>query len=121
MTGETVQVITYTNGSLDAMRMPIPVPHTDSVPGVLVSPQAGGMIEDPDRPEGVLIEYTLYFPKTFSAQVFGDEATYPHGLRNANVVVRGKKCQVVGSPHPYYAEDTPGSRNLAVYVRRLEG
>lgn len=121
MTGETVQVITYTNGSLDAMRMPIPVPHTDSVPGVLVSPQAGGMIEDPGRPEGVLIEYTLYFPKTFSAQVFGDETTYPHGLRNASVVVRGKKCQVVGSPHPYYAEDTPGSRNLAVYVRRLEG
>lgn len=65
---------------------------------------------DAMRPNGVVVSYTVHFPKTWKAS-----------LRDAQVVVRGVAYQVVGDPQPYTDGNCPGDYDRPVEVTRTDG
>lgn len=81
----------------------------EELPNVVVAP---GTTEDLDetRPEGVSVEFTLCFPKT-----------YKQSLRGCSVEVRGTEYTVIGNPQYYTEQNTPGDWNLTVEVGRVDG
>ena len=55
------------------------------------------------RPDGVSVDMTFHFPKSFT-----------ESLRGARVAYAGNTYKVVGDPQPYLADLTPGDWNRAV-------
>lgn len=55
------------------------------------------------RPDGVSVDMTFHFPKSFT-----------ESLRGARVTYAGTTYEVVGDPQPYLADLTPGDWNRAV-------
>lgn len=86
-----------------------PIWESTSMPvnGVLVAPGAAADVTDHIR-DGVRIDFTLYFPKTFTGS-----------LRGAVVNVRGIECGVIGDPQPYL--DPPGAWDRVVPVEVIHG
>ena len=109
--GETVLVSFFEEGKRDAHNNPDPG-HGDpiAVDNVLVAPAAASDVIDSVRPDGRLIRYTLYFPKTFTDD-----------LTKALVKVRDDTLPVVGSPRPWCPDMTPGQWNLVVQVGDVDG
>ena len=105
---ETVTVIS-TDTELDDLGEPISSTPTETAVQVIVQP---GLTEslDETRPEGVSVEYTLHFPKTWTAP-----------LRGCFCLVRGERFAVIGDPKPYTPANTPGGYNLTVEVTRTDG
>lgn len=111
MKGETVVIEKRTDtGVSDPYGKPLYRNDTVAVGDVLVSPGATDDVIDSNRPDGVSVAFTLYFPKTFDADLTG-----------ANIRVRGEKFGVVGSPRPYAVETTPTRWNMKVEVVRVDG
>jgi hypothetical protein len=81
-----------------------------TVADVLVAPGATADVTDSNRPEGVRVAYTLYFPKSFAAVLDG-----------LHVIVRGERCAVIGAPRPYPESLTPGKWNLKAEVEAVHG
>lgn len=71
---------------------------TETVDGVLVVPGAAMEIEAA-RPEGVVIAYTLHFPKTYVESLEGCIVTLPAPWSG--------DYRVVGNPGQYMAANTP--------------
>lgn len=94
MRGEAVVVETHRTVGSDAYGSPIAEPSLEEVADVLVSPGALADLGE-DRPEGVRIRYTLYFPKGYE----GD-------LEGARVNVRGRWLYVIGRPDRYLQAPT---------------
>ena len=63
-----------------------------------------------NRPDGVTVAYTLYFPKAFTGCLDG-----------AQVVVRGETFSVIGAPRRYPEVITPTQWNLKAEVERTDG
>ena len=82
----------------------------ETVANVVVTPGATSDVVDAARPSGGRVDYTLGFPKTFTAS-----------LRGCRVVVRGVECAVVGNPQPYTADNVPGAHNYTVEAVRVDG
>lgn len=110
MKGETVRVRTFTDGEPDPFGSPVRSEVVSTVENVLVQPGASNDVSESNRPDGVLVRYTLHFPKTFS----GD-------LEGAEVEVRGEWLEVIGSPKPYTMENTPTQWWLPAEVKRTDG
>lgn len=106
---ETVKVKRYVTVGLDPNRAPVTEPEEEAVSNVLVAP---GTLADlgEDRPEGVEVNYTLYFPKTYTAPLEGCE-----------IFVRGEWIPVIGHPDSYDAGFCPTSWNRVVSVGRTHG
>lgn len=85
--GEDVIVRTYEETGRDPYGASIKKPKEETIENVLVAP---GPREDlgEDRPEGVMVRYTLYFPKTFSGS----------SLEGAEICVRGEWLAAIGHP-----------------------
>lgn len=64
--GETVTVLTYSEGENDEMGEPVKQWTAQTVSNVLVRPLSGSDEAEEERPDGVRATYTLAFPKTAS-------------------------------------------------------
>lgn len=63
------------------------------------------------RPEGVMVSWSLHFPKTFTGSLAG-----------ARVSVRGQEpARVIGDPGSYMDALTPGMWNRPVELERADG
>lgn len=107
--GETVTVRVYEKTGRDAYGAAVKEPKEEAVANVLVAPGATADLGE-DRPEGVEIAYTLYFPKAYT----GD-------LENADISVRGEWFSVSGSPKCYEPGFCPTEWNRSVEVEVTHG
>ena len=105
---ETVTVITHVQEGTDPFGAPTTQPQEKAVADVLVAPGATADLSE-DRPEGVEVNYTLYFPKAFTGS-----------LEGAEVVVRGERLRVIGHPDAFSA-GCPTSWNQVVAVGGSHG
>lgn len=88
---ESVQVICYTTSGVDSLGNDVKVAGGPlTVGGVLVVPGAQAEPGGGNRPDGMDIAYTLYFPKSFTGSLDG-----------CDVVVRGERCRVKGHVDRY--------------------
>lgn len=110
MKGESVQVKRFEATGSDPFGAPIVTEHVDDVDNVLVAPGAVADLFESNRPDGVVVRYTLYFPKTFDAS-----------LEGCQVNVRGRWLNVVGDPDHYPADLTPGDWWMVVEVTDTDG
>ena len=107
--GEEVSVIGFVVTGQDDLGNDVreeldPVP----VGNVLVAPGAQADATEDSRPDGVVVAYTLYFPKT-----------YVSSLDGCDVLVRGHRCHVVGHPDRY--RPCPTQWNMKCEVSYVEG
>ena len=107
--GETVTVRTPTIGYDEHMEV-VESWSARPVENVIVTPGATSDVLDSTRPDGTRVDFTLGFPKTFTAS-----------LRGCRCVVRGIECAVIGDPQPYTAENVPGAWNYTAEVERVDG
>lgn len=105
---ETVTVFSPST-ELDDLGEPISTTLTVAEVQVIVQPGSTESLDE-TRPEGVSVEYTLHFPKTWTAP-----------LRGCFCLVRGERFAVIGDPKPYTPANTPGGYNLTVEVTRTDG
>lgn len=109
--GETVLVRREVEVGVDPFNSPITEWVEEEVRDVLVAPGARSDVVDSTRPDGVEVQWTLHFPKSFVGS-----------LRGAEVSVRGQApCPVIGDPQPYTIENTPTRWNRPVEVSRVDG
>lgn len=107
---EHVSVHIPTEVGRDGMNAPVMEWRDVEVEGVLVKPGPAADLPDADRPNGIRIEYTLAFPKTW---------TEP--LEGCDVTVRGRRLHVVGVPKLYSEKLAPGAWNALVEVGGADG
>lgn len=110
MMGETVYVEDRAQTGANDYREPVFETAERAVDGVLIAVGATGNLADSNRPEGVSVAYTLYFPKTF------DE-----GLRGRRVRVYGEWFDVVGDPKPWRNSMTPTDWWMVAEVSATDG
>lgn len=110
MVGETVTVRTRKQTGVDRYNNAVWADVDETVGNVLVSPGATTDALESTRPDGVTIDYTLYFPKSYTG-------TLDHG----QVCVRGEWLYVVGAPRPYDLVNCPTSWCMVVEVTRTNG
>lgn len=105
---ETVTVIRYEESGSDDLGAPVMAESgRDAVPGVLVAIGSQRNASDDNRPDGIVIAYTLYFPEEYVGDVVG-----------CDVIVRGHKCAVVGNADRWMS---PNRWNMACEVSYVEG
>lgn len=98
-------------GEVDKLRVPITAVVAETVENVLVAPGPRTDLPDTRRPHGVVVAWTLHFPKPYATP-----------LRGARISVRGEPaCKVIGDPKPYTAENTPGEWWMPVELEEVEG
>ena len=111
MIGEAVIVERHVQTGVNGHRQPIYEWVSETVDDVLVAPGPRADIPDTARPEGVVVAWTLHFPKTLLGS-----------LEGARVRVRGgEPCAVIGDPQPYTMENTPTRWNRPVEVKTAKG
>lgn len=110
MKGENVEVKRRVPNGVDEMNSPVYTSEVQAVEDVLIAPGPREDIDGAQRPEGVIVAYTLYFPKTFVGS-----------LRGCEVTVYGEDFQVVGDPRPYPVHLCPTRWNRVVEVRSARG
>lgn len=105
---ETVKVRHHEKVGEDAFGAPITEPRDEDVPNVLVAPGARADLGE-DRPEGTEINYTLYFPETYTGS-----------LEGAEVQVRGQWLRIIGHPDAFRS-DCPTSWNMVAEAGSTHG
>ena len=110
LTGETVVVAKRTETGRDEFNNPTFSDEETAVDNVLVAPGEAADVIESVRPEGVEVNYTLYFPKTFT----GD-------LECEKVKVRGEWLDVIGHPDRYADEVCPTDWNMVVMAGAVHG
>jgi hypothetical protein len=108
--GETVVVETKKSTGEDSHGNATYTLKEIAVDYVLVSPGARGDVQDSIRPDGVVVAYTLHFPKTCTLN-----------LRGCRVKVGGDWYKVIGSPKHYDHALTPGAWSMPVEVEAVDG
>lgn len=81
-----------------------------TVPNVVVKPGSTSDVIESARPDGTRVEFTLGFPKTFTAP-----------LRGCHCVVRGTEYAVIGDPRPLTPDNVPGLWNCTAEVEAVDG
>jgi hypothetical protein len=112
MIGQTVQVRFPVEGEPDwsgntVMELGDPV----EVENVLVAPGEVADVTDSNRPDGVEVQQTLYFPKAYAGP----------SLKDAEVDAGLGFLKVIGVPSPYPPHLTPTDWNMTVKVGRIDG
>lgn len=110
MVGEDVYVEYKKKEGADSFGALLYSTHEELVKNVLVAPGSQRDLVESNRPDGKIVRYTLYFPKTFD----GD-------LKGLRIKVREHYYPVVGTPDHYSAEDTPGDWWMHVEVEDTDG
>jgi hypothetical protein len=105
MRGESVDVESRVGSGLDELNNQAYTYAVTNVSDVLVSPGPRADIIESNRPDGHLVKWTLYFPKSYTSE-----------LEGCRVKVRGEWYRVVGSPGRYPDANTPGKWDMPVEV-----
>lgn len=113
MKGETVTVLRRVQTGLDEGNNPVYEDVAEEVPNVLVEPPGGENSTNSDRPDGVIVDAALYFPRSFQGG----------SVRGAKIRIRDDPVafKVVGNPFPVDGSMTPTDWNMAVEVTRSQG
>ena len=107
--GETVTVLTPTSAGTDDLGATVPgTPTSETVDRVMVKDGPAKEPSENNRPDGVIVHHTLYFPKEYSGDLEGKE-----------VEVRGRRCRVIGSPAVW--PESPNGWYIECEVSRVEG
>ena len=108
--GTTVIVETKTQSGKDSHGNPVYDIAVETVGNVLAAVGPTSSIGDSNRPEGVSVAYTLYFPKSYGGS-----------LEKARVWVYGDWFDVIGDPRPWLDPEPPGDWNRTVEVTSTHG
>lgn len=112
MRGETVVVKVKTEIGRDRYNSPEYEDRDIEVPNVLVAPGDVDKASQPlNRPEGVDVQYTLYFPKTYDGPM----------LERQKICVRDKWLSVIGYPDRFDEVNCPTEWNMTVKVSDYDG
>lgn len=113
MRGETVTVIRHTTTGVDEYGNPVHGETVEDVANVLVQPPSMGEPSDADRPDGIRVDATLLFPRTYGGG----------SLRGCGIFIRDEPTpyRVIGDPMPVDGGMTPTDWNMSVPVARGEG
>ena len=113
MNGETITLIRRVQTGRDQGNNPIWEETPEDVDDVLVGPPSGSDATDTSRPEGIGVDLTLYFPRTYRGG----------SLRGCLVLIRGETTpyRVIGDPMPVDGGMSPTRWNMTVPVTRSEG
>ena len=105
----SVEVIQRVAVGSDRYGAPIYEDSTETVDNVVVHP---GGTEDlaETRPEGIRIDMTFHFPKT-----------YTESLRGARIRYQDREYRVIGDPQSYMEDNTPGEWNRTVETEVCDG
>lgn len=113
ISGTTVTVLRPNFDGFDRFGEPVEVePTAETVDNVLIAPGATEDLEA-SRPDGVRVDLTLHFPKT-----------YNQDLRGCSVVLTGQYSgtySVIGEPKPYMDSNTPTKWHMPVEVVAVHG
>lgn len=112
LTGETVYIEDKVKTGENDYKEPIYETAERPVSGVLIAVGSTSDLADSNRPEGVSVAYTLYFPKTFDAS---------ESLRGKRIKVYGDWYEVIGDPKPWLNPMTPTDWNRVVEVSATHG
>lgn len=110
LVGETVTVTQKTVVGHDEFNNAIYSEKKTDVGDVLVAPGTDSDVIESTRPDGTEVNYTLYFPKTFTGK-----------LENELVKVRGEWLDVVGCPDRFDDSVCPTRWNMVVRVGVVHG
>lgn len=112
--GESVEVLTPVVVGADAMGEPVITWESSEVENVLFQPGGGNATTtsdlDVERPNGVRINVTFHFPKSFEGSLRGCK------VKRGEYVYR-----VIGDPQPYMVDNTPGEWNRSVACEVVNG
>lgn len=109
--GETVQVVRRVETGRDRFNAPVWDDEVETVTDVLVAPGPRTDVDASTRPDGVRVQWSLHFPKS-----------YTKPLRGCRVAVRGgEPMPVIGDPAPYTMENTPGRWHMPVELGAVHG
>ncbi|WP_419004275.1 hypothetical protein [Bifidobacterium pullorum] len=113
MRGETVTVIRHTTTGTDEYGNPVHGKTVEDVANVLVQPPSMSEPSDVDRPDGIRVDATLLFPRTYEGG----------SLRGCGILIRDEPTpyRVIGDPMPVDGGMTPTDWNMSVPVTRGEG
>ena len=110
--GVTVTVRRPSTSATDRFGNAVKTWTTETVNNVLVSPGATLDMEAA-RPEGVTVDLSLHFPKTYSNTLEGCQVVLPTPWAGT--------YNVIGAPTPYIDANTPTSWHLPVEVAAAHG
>jgi hypothetical protein len=108
MDGESVTVHDRVQSGTDRYGKPVWTDSDQVVSNVLVAIGSSKNVSDSNRPAGVVVAYTLYFPKSYTGE-----------LTWKDVTVRGHRCNVIGNPDRW--ADSPNEWNMEVEVTKTDG
>lgn len=113
MRGETVTVIRHTTTGTDEYGNPVHGKTVEDVANVLVQSPSMSEPSDVDRPDGIRVDATLLFPRTYEGG----------SLRGCGILIRDEPTpyRVIGDPMPVDGGMTPTDWNMSVPVTRGEG
>lgn len=110
--GVTVTVRRPSTSATDRFGNAVKTWTTETVNNVLVSPGATLDMEAA-RPEGVTVDLSLHFPKTYSNSLEGCQVVLPTPWAGT--------YNVIGAPTPYIDANTPTKWHLPVEVAAAHG
>lgn len=108
--GETVYIEDKVKTGENDYKEPVYEVAERAVSGVLIAVGSTSDLADSNRPEGVSVAYTLYFPKTFG-----------ESLRGKRVKVYGEWFDVIGDPRPWITPPPPTGWHMVVEVSATHG
>lgn len=114
MHGVSVNVLAPVKGAKDRFGNPTETFDPSTVHDVLVVPGATEDLEA-SRPDGVLVAYTLHFPRSFTDSLEGCEIELPEPWDDGN------PYRVIGAPAPYMDANTPTRWHMQVEVEASHG
>lgn len=110
--GVTVTVRRPTTSGTDRFGNAVKTWTTETVNNVLVSPGATADLEAA-RPEGVTVDLSLHFPKTYNESLEGCEVVLPAPWSGT--------YSVIGAPTPYIDANTPTPWHMPCEVMAAHG
>lgn len=120
MMGERVAVLRRAEAGRDAMGEPVYTWSAETVDGCLVRPLAGSDMEDPVRPDGITAEYSIAFPKAYTASMAP--------LAHARVALVGRgmdpsdaDAALIVSGYPDVTHPCPTAWDVVAKVGRAHG
>ena len=113
--GISVRFVKDVVAGLNPFGEPITAPKYIDIENVLVAPGKTSELNDTNRPEGVVVAYTLHIPKDSVQNLTGCIAYVPNGFGGID------QCEVIGSPRPTMQELTPGDWCMPVEVKLVDG
>lgn len=115
ISGTTVTVLRPNFDGTDRFGEPVEVePTAETVDNVLIAPGATDDLEA-SRPDGVRVDLTLHFPKTYNQDLRGCTVMLPAPWANE------KGYRVIGEPKPYMDANTPTKWHMPVEVVAVHG